>query len=125
MSGRVIELRADAGQTVKQGEVMMRLDAREAAGGDAAAQANLLQAKASVERTRNLFSQKYVSQAALDQAMEGRTTIVIAHRLATVLRADRIVVMEEGRVVQEGTHQSLIAQGGLYARLAELQFRPD
>lgn len=64
-------------------------------------------------------------QAALDQAMEGRTTIVIAHRLATVLRADRIVVMEEGRVVQEGTHQSLIAQGGLYARLAELQFRPD
>ena len=64
-------------------------------------------------------------QAALDQAMEGRTTIVIAHRLATVLRADRIVVMEEGKVVQEGTHQSLIAQGGLYARLAELQFRPD
>ena len=64
-------------------------------------------------------------QAALDQAMQGRTTIVIAHRLATVLRADRIVVMEEGKVVQEGTHQSLIAQGGLYARLAELQFRPD
>ncbi len=64
-------------------------------------------------------------QAALDQAMQGRTTIVIAHRLATVLRADRIVVMENGRVVQEGTHQSLMAQGGLYARLAELQFRPD
>ncbi|MDQ3125432.1 MAG: ABC transporter transmembrane domain-containing protein [Pseudomonadota bacterium] len=64
-------------------------------------------------------------QAALDQAMQGRTTIVIAHRLATVLRADRIVVMEDGRAVQEGTHQSLMAQGGLYARLAELQFRPD
>lgn len=64
-------------------------------------------------------------QTALDLAMEDRTTIVIAHRLATVLRADRIVVMEDGRVVQEGTHQSLIAQGGLYARLAELQFRPD
>lgn len=64
-------------------------------------------------------------QAALDQAMQGRTTIVIAHRLATVLRADRIVVMEDGRVVQEGTHQSLMAQGGLYARLAELQFRAD
>ncbi len=64
-------------------------------------------------------------QAALDQAMQGRTTIVIAHRLATVLRADRIVVMEDGRVAQEGTHQSLMAQGGLYARLAELQFRPD
>jgi ATP-binding cassette subfamily B protein len=57
--------------------------------------------------------------------MQGRTTIVIAHRLATVLRADRIVVMEDGRVAQEGTHQSLMAQGGLYARLAELQFRPD
>ncbi|MGV8929793.1 MAG: ABC transporter transmembrane domain-containing protein [Brevundimonas sp.] len=64
-------------------------------------------------------------QAALDQAMQGRTTIVIAHRLATVLRADRIVVMEDGQVVQEGTHQSLLAQGGLYARLAELQFRAD
>jgi ATP-binding cassette subfamily B protein len=64
-------------------------------------------------------------QAALDQAMQGRTTIVIAHRLATVLRADRIVVMEEGKVVQEGTHQSLMAQGGLYAHLAELQFRAD
>ena len=64
-------------------------------------------------------------QAALDQAMQGRTTIVIAHRLATVLRADRIVVMEDGRVVQEGTHQSLMAQGGLYARLAKLQFRAD
>ena len=64
-------------------------------------------------------------QAALDKAMQGRTTIVIAHRLATVLRADRIVVMEDGRVVQEGTHQSLMAQGGLYAHLAELQFRAD
>ena len=64
-------------------------------------------------------------QAALDQAMQDRTTIVIAHRLATVLRADRIVVMEDGKVVQEGTHQALMAQGGLYARLAELQFRAD
>ena len=62
-------------------------------------------------------------QMALDQAMETRTTIVIAHRLATVLRADRIVVMEDGRVVEEGTHASLITQGGLYARLADLQFR--
>jgi ATP-binding cassette subfamily B protein len=64
-------------------------------------------------------------QMALDLAMQDRTTIVIAHRLATVLRADRIVVIDEGRVVQEGTHQSLMAQGGLYARLAELQFRAD
>ncbi|HEX8232873.1 MAG TPA: ABC transporter transmembrane domain-containing protein [Caulobacteraceae bacterium] len=61
-------------------------------------------------------------QRALDQAMEGRTTLVIAHRLATVLRADRIVVMDAGRVVEEGRHGQLIAQGGLYARLAELQF---
>jgi len=64
-------------------------------------------------------------QTALDLAMQDRTTIVIAHRLATVLRADRIVVMEDGKVVQEGTHQQLMAQGGLYARLAELQFRAD
>jgi ATP-binding cassette subfamily B protein len=64
-------------------------------------------------------------QAALDEAMESRTTLVIAHRLATVLRADRIVVMEDGRVVEEGTHAALIARGGLYARLARLQFRDD
>ena len=64
-------------------------------------------------------------QAALDRAMQSRTTLVIAHRLATVLRADRIVVMDEGRVVEEGTHAQLVAQGGLYARLAELQFRAD
>ena len=54
--------------------------------------------------------------------MQGRTTLVIAHRLATVLAADRIVVMEAGRVVDEGTHSELIGRGGLYARLAELQF---
>ena len=57
--------------------------------------------------------------------MEERTTLVIAHRLATVLRADRIVVMENGAVVDQGTHLELIARGGLYARLAELQFRSD
>lgn len=62
-------------------------------------------------------------QAALDQAMEERTTLVIAHRLATVLRADRIVVLDDGQVVEEGTHAELTARGGLYARLADLQFR--
>ncbi|HKT53100.1 MAG TPA: ABC transporter, partial [Caulobacteraceae bacterium] len=61
-------------------------------------------------------------QQALDQAMAGRTTLVIAHRLATVLKADRIVVMDKGRIIEQGDHASLSAAGGLYARLAELQF---
>ena len=61
-------------------------------------------------------------QGALEAAMVGRTTIIIAHRLATVQRADRIVVMEDGQVVETGTHASLVAQGGIYANLAALQF---
>ncbi len=61
-------------------------------------------------------------QTALERSMEGRTTLVIAHRLATVLSADRILVMEAGRVVDEGSHAELVAKGGLYARLAALQF---
>ena len=61
-------------------------------------------------------------QQALDTLMAGRTTLVIAHRLATVQKADRIVVMQEGRVVAEGSHDSLVAEDGLYARLAALQF---
>jgi ATP-binding cassette subfamily B protein len=61
-------------------------------------------------------------QAALERLMEGRTTIVIAHRLATVLSCDRILVMDQGRIVEEGTHDTLAAAGGLYARLAKLQF---
>jgi len=61
-------------------------------------------------------------QTALEHLMKGRTTLVIAHRLATVLSCDRILVMDKGAVVEEGTHESLVAQGGLYARLAKLQF---
>lgn len=61
-------------------------------------------------------------QDALEQLMQGRTTLVIAHRLATVRAADRIVVMEEGRMLEQGTHASLTGNGGLYARLAALQF---
>ena len=61
-------------------------------------------------------------QTALEELMEGRTTVVIAHRLATVLKADRILVMDKGSIVEEGDHESLVEKGGLYARLAKLQF---
>ncbi|SEL06892.1 ATP-binding cassette, subfamily B [Roseateles sp. YR242] len=66
-------------------------------------------------------SERLVQQA-LDEAMRDRTTLVIAHRLATVQRADRIIVMDQGRIVEQGRHADLVAQGGLYARLAALQF---
>ena len=61
-------------------------------------------------------------QDALERLMKNKTTIVIAHRLATVRAADRIIVMEEGRIVEEGTHDSLSRSGGTYERLARLQF---
>jgi ATP-binding cassette subfamily B protein len=67
-------------------------------------------------------SEKLV-QTALEHLMAERTTLVIAHRLATVLSCDRILVMNEGRIVEEGTHERLVLAGGLYARLAKLQFQ--
>ncbi len=66
-------------------------------------------------------SERMVQQA-LERLMEGRTTLVIAHRLATVLKSDRILVMDRGRIVEQGRHDELVAARGLYARLAELQF---
>ncbi|SDJ74015.1 ATP-binding cassette, subfamily B [Nocardioides sp. YR527] len=76
------------------------------------------------EATAHLDSESEAAvQTALDAALEGRTSIVIAHRLSTIRAADRILVIESGRVIESGTHESLLAAGGLYAELYETQFR--
>ena len=69
-------------------------------------------------------SERLVQQA-VDGLSKDRTTLIVAHRLATVKKADRIIVMEAGQVVAQGTHAELVAQGGLYAKLARLQFTAD
>ncbi|HEY8144057.1 MAG TPA: ATP-binding cassette domain-containing protein, partial [Kofleriaceae bacterium] len=76
------------------------------------------------EATSQLDSEsEALVQKALHNLMAGRTTLVIAHRLSTVMEADRIVVIESGRIVEEGRHEELVANGGLYKRLYDLQFR--
>jgi ATP-binding cassette subfamily B protein len=76
------------------------------------------------EATAHLDSEsEYAVQRALDTALEGRTSLVIAHRLSTVRNADQILVVEDGRIVQRGTHDELLAAGGTYADLYETQFK--
>ena len=78
------------------------------------------------EATAHLDSESEAAvQRALDAALEGRTSLVIAHRLSTVRNADRILVLDEGRIVQSGTHSELLAEGGLYADLYRTQFFDD
>ncbi|MDI7065496.1 ATP-binding cassette domain-containing protein, partial [Klebsiella pneumoniae] len=69
-------------------------------------------------------SERHV-QAALETLRKSRTTLVIAHRLSTIERADRILVMEAGRIVESGSHRGLLTQGGLYAHLVRIQFQQD
>ncbi|HYC33292.1 MAG TPA: ATP-binding cassette domain-containing protein, partial [Gemmatimonadales bacterium] len=78
------------------------------------------------EATSNLDTEsERLIEDALEKLLVGRTTLIIAHRLSTVRRADRIVVIDRGRIVEQGTHAALLARGGVYARLYQRQFRED
>jgi subfamily B ATP-binding cassette protein MsbA len=78
------------------------------------------------EATSNLDAEsERLIEDALEKLLVGRTTLIIAHRLSTVRRADRLVVVDHGRIVEEGTHPDLLARGGLYARLYQRQFREE
>jgi ATP-binding cassette subfamily B protein len=78
------------------------------------------------EATAHLDSQSEVLiQSALENVMRGRTSLVIAHRLSTILAADLILVLDHGRIVEQGTHAELVARNGLYASLYETQFKRD
>jgi subfamily B ATP-binding cassette protein MsbA len=78
------------------------------------------------EATSSLDSEsERLVEAALERLLVGRSTLIIAHRLSTVQRADRLVVLDQGRVVEEGSHAVLLRQGGIYARLFQMQFRDD
>ena len=78
------------------------------------------------EATSNLDTEsERLIEDALGRLLVGRTTLIIAHRLSTVRRADRLVALDRGRIVEEGTHAELLARGGLYARLYQRQFRED
>ena len=78
------------------------------------------------EATSNLDTEsERLIEDALEKLLVGRTTLIIAHRLSTVRRADRLLVLDRGRIVEEGTHAELLARGGIYARLYQQQFRED